>query len=221
MDKCGHFASSYNVGRLGIDAFRWSGFSENKSVFLGGSIGLMYLTCVEILDGTSSQWGFSWGDEIANVGGASLAILQEKIWKQQRITFKFSYSPSPFAAYNEAQLGHNFQQRILKDYNAQTYWASINVHSFLASGAAFPKWMNVAIGYGANEMIYAKMNHYDVNNFQRTRELYFSFDADLNRIRWPKKWMKTTAKILSFVKLPSPTIRIQSDGQVKLYPFFF
>jgi hypothetical protein len=123
--------------------------------------------------------------------------------------------------FNSDQLGRNFQQRLLKDYNGQTYWSSYNISSFLPSDAAFPKWMNIAIGYGATEMTSAKNIVNSVNNFQRTREFYLSFDADLNQIKWPRKWMKTTARILSFIKIPAPTFEMRSDGKVKMHALFF
>jgi hypothetical protein len=148
-------------------------------------------------------------------------MLQEKFWKEQRITMKFSFTNSGYAMFNSDQLGRNFQQRLLKDYNGQTYWTSYNISSFLASDAAFPKWMNIAIGYGATEMTTARINYYDVNNFNRTREFYLSFDADLNRLRWKKKWLKQTMKILSFIKIPAPTFEIRSDGKMKLHGLFF
>jgi uncharacterized protein YfiM (DUF2279 family) len=221
MDKAGHAMTSYTVGHAGYDVFKWSGFAENQSLYIGGSAGLIYLTGIELMDAKSSQWGFSWGDMIANFSGTSLFILQQKFWKEERITLKFSYSNSEFADVNPEALGRNFQQRLFKDYNAQTYWSSFNVHSFLASGADFPRWINIALGYGATEMTSAKMNLLSVNNFQRKREFYISFDADLNRIRWPKKWMKITARILSFIKLPSPTFEVRSDGKMKLHALFF
>lgn len=221
MDKVGHAMTSYQLGRLGYESMLWSGMPENRALWLGGSLGLIYLSGVELLDAHSSQWGFSMGDQLANVAGTTMYITQQKIWKEQRIVLKFSYSNSRYAMLNSAQLGRNFQQRILKDYNGQTYWASINIHRFLASDAAFPKWMNVAFGYGADGMTSANFDVNDVNNFQRTREFYLSFDADLNQIRWPKKWMKITAQILSFIKLPSPAIKMQSDGKVKLYALHF
>jgi hypothetical protein len=50
-------------------------------------------------------------------------------------------------------LGENFLQQTLKDYNGQTYWLSINVASFLSDDTRFPKWLNVAVGYGADGLI--------------------------------------------------------------------
>jgi hypothetical protein len=221
MDKAGHLMTTYNIGRYGYDVFRWSGLNENQSTWIAGTLGLAYLTGIELMDGKSAAWGFSNGDMIANACGSFLFIAQQKIWHDQRIRFKFSYTPSEFSEYNPAQLGRNFQQRVLKDYNAQTYWTTFNIHSFLADDAAFPRWMNVAIGYGATEMITAKNTVDDVNNFQRKREFYISFDADLDRVQWKKKWMKQIAKILSFIKIPGPTLEIRNDGKVKMYGVFF
>jgi hypothetical protein len=179
------------------------------------------MTGIELLDGRSAAWGFSWGDMIANTSGVFMYSAQDFFWREQRITLKFSYTPSSFAMLNEDVLGRNFQQRILKDYNAQTYWASFNIHRFLASGADFPRWLNVAIGYGATKMTSANFVVDDVNNFQREREFYFSFDADLERVRWKKKWMRQTAKVLSFIKIPGPTFEIRDNGKMKLHGLFF
>lgn len=221
MDKVGHLFSAYTIAHFTSQAYQWSGLSQRKSAWIGAGVGLGYLGCIELLDSRSAQWGFSWGDILANTTGSLIYLSQEMLWKEQRIMIKFSYTPTVFADMNPDVLGNNFQQRIMKDYNGQTYWASFNVHSFMASDAAFPRWLNVAIGYGATQMISAKMNASAVNNFQHTREFYISFDADLNRVRWKRKWMRTTARILSFIKLPSPTFEMRSDGQFKLHGLFF
>jgi hypothetical protein len=221
VDKAGHFWSAYMSGSIMYDALQACGVKNKKAIWWGGSAGLLYLTMIECMDGTSRQWGFSWGDQLANSLGAFAFISQQELWNEQRITFKFSYANTDYAALNPNQLGRNFQQRLLKDYNGQTYWMSYNIHSFLAPGADFPRWLNVAFGYGATKMTQAKMNVHDVNNFHAQREFYVSFDADLNRIQWPKKWMRVTARILNHIKIPAPTLRIQSDGTVRWHAAFF
>src|ERR1035437_5176023 len=62
MDKCGHVFNSYKLSQLGYSMNRWTGVSENKSVWIGGSIGVAYMSIIEILDGFSKEWGFSYGD---------------------------------------------------------------------------------------------------------------------------------------------------------------
>jgi uncharacterized protein YfiM (DUF2279 family) len=220
VDKVGHAFTSYMLSKQLSDFHSWAQPSGRDN-WRGISMSMLYMTSIEFLDGRSKQWGFSWGDMIANTSGIFVYAAQDFFWKEQRIALKFSYTPSSYATMNESTLGRNFQQRILKDYNAQTYWASFNVHRFLASGADFPRWLNVAIGYGATKMTSANFIVDDVNNFQREREFYFSFDADLERVRWKKKWMKRTAKVLSFIKIPGPTFEIRDNGKMKLHGLFF
>ncbi|MFO0385838.1 MAG: DUF2279 domain-containing protein [Flavobacteriales bacterium] len=221
MDKVGHLFTCHQVAWAIHDAGIAAGYSRNASLLAGSLSTLGYMTTIELLDGHSAGWGFSWGDMAANVAGISLFTAQQLAWNDQRIQLRFSYSHSPYASLRPALLGRNFQQRLIKDYNAQTYWCSFNIHRFLASGAVFPKWLNVAIGYGATGMTRSEMNEIDVDNFQRSREYYFSFDADLNRIQWPRRWMKITARVISFIKIPGPTLEVRSDGKVRVHALFF
>ena len=220
VDKVGHAFTSYTLSRFLTDYYSWS-LPNGRDTWRGAATSMLYMTSIEILDGQSAQWGFSWGDMIANTSGILLHTSQNIFWKEQRIVLKFSYTPSTFAEMNEEVLGRNFQQRILKDYNAQTYWASVNVSRFLATGATFPRWLNIAIGYGGTKMTSGNFVVDDVNNFQREREFYFSFDADLERVQWKKKWMRRTAKVLSFIKIPGPTLEIREGGNLKLHGLFF
>ena len=220
VDKIGHAFTSYTLTRYINDLHAWANPSK-KQYWKSASTSMLYMTTIEILDGRSNAWGFSWGDMIANASGIFTHAVQHFYWNEQRIVLKFSYSPSSFAYTNEEVLGRNFQQRILKDYNGQTYWASYNISSSLASGAAFPKWMNIAIGYGVDGLTSAKIDVNSVNNFQRTRSYYLSFDADLNRVRCKKIFVKRLMRCLSFIKLPSPTLEIQNDGQMKFHFLFF
>ncbi len=77
MDKVGHGMTSYYIGKVGYSALRWSGVTEKKSVWFGGTLGLVFLSSVEVFDGFSKGWGFSNGDMAANVLGSGLFIGQQ------------------------------------------------------------------------------------------------------------------------------------------------
>ena len=130
MDKFGHVFSSYYIGKMGMDALAWAGESKKNQLLYGATLGFAFLTAVEVLDGFSEQWGFSAGDMIANAAGTGLLIGQELLWEEQRLQMKFSFQTSPYAAMFPEQLGSNTIEQLLKDYNGQTYWLSINLHSF-------------------------------------------------------------------------------------------
>ena len=152
MDKIGHFYSAYHLGRFGAEALNWSGTSPKKQLIYGAGLGFAFLTAVEVLDGYSAEWGASSGDIIANAAGTALYVSQELIWKEQRITPKFSFHTTHYANQSPEKLGKSLNEQILKDYNGQTYWLSVNLHSF-AKETKIPKWLNLAFGYGADGML--------------------------------------------------------------------
>jgi hypothetical protein len=218
MDKCGHATTAYYVGRVGIDLMQWSGVGRKKAIWYGGMVGSVYQLTIEVLDGFSSQWGFSPGDFTANTLGSALVVGEQLAWDEQRITLKFSFQPSMYAPYRPNELGTNLQQNILKDYNGQTYWLSVNPASFMSKQTKFPKWLNIAVGYGAEGMTGASYNppYIDAEgwqvNFERYRQFYLSFDVDLTRIKTKSKLLHSVFNTIGFIKIPAPSIEFNKFG---------
>ena len=227
MDKFGHATTAYYMGLSGIEIMKWSGLKGRKRSFIGGSLGLVYLTGVELLDGFSSQWGFSTSDFLANLGGTSLVIGQDLAWQEQRIRLKISAHLTEYAQYRPNLLGSTFSERMLKDYNGQTIWLSGNIGSFLPDDSKFPNWLNVAIGIGGEEMISGSKNvpvFYEGNEisseFNRYRQYYLSLDVDLSKIKTKKKWAKTLFTTFGLLKIPFPTLEISEKGAT-FHPLYF
>jgi hypothetical protein len=227
MDKAGHVFSTYQTSRLMMDAFDWAGFRRNQKLFIGGTLGLGYMTAIEIMDGYSEGWGFSWGDMGANVLGTGLAITQEALWKQQRIQLKFSYAQSGIAQYNPDLLGESFYTQILKDYNGQTYWLSINPSSFIKRENKFPKWLNLAFGYSAYGMLGGHYNGFTVQNadgtvlrYDRERRFYLSLDIDLTRIKTKSRFLKGVLSTFNMIKIPAPALQFSQKG-TRAYLLYF
>ncbi len=225
LDKCGHAFSNYQTARLMMDAMNWAGYSKKKQILIGGFSGFTYLAAVEMMDGFSDGWGFSWGDMAANLLGTGMAIGQKIAWKEQRIQFKFMFRSSGYAQYNTSLLGMSLSERVLKDYNGQTYWLSVNLSSFMKHEKKFPKWLNVAFGYGANGMLNAHYNNLlvvdengNVINFDRYRQFYFSLDADLTRIKTKSKVLKSLFSIINIIKIPFPNLEL-SENKIKFNPY--
>ena len=152
MDKLGHVFTSYQLGKHGAQLLNWSGVSERDQLLYGATLGFTFLTAVEVLDGYSEEWGFSWGDIVANGAGTGLYIGQELLWKEQRIALKYSFHHTKYAKQRPDKLGETYLEQILKDYNGQTYWLSANLHSFFKN-SKIPKWLNIAVGYGGQGML--------------------------------------------------------------------
>lgn len=223
MDKFGHVFTSYHLGRFGAEMLQWSGVNKKKQLLYGAGLGFAFLTAVEVFDGYSSQWGASSGDIIANASGTALYVSQELIWKEQRITPKFSFHTTKYAGYRPEVLGSSYTEQILKDYNGQTYWLSVNLHSF-ANGSKIPKWLNVALGYGAEGMITGNKENTTTTytpNPQRFRQLYLSLDVDLTKIKTNSYFLKTIFSVFNSVKIPAPTIKFVQFNDIKYHFIYF
>ncbi len=223
MDKAGHVFSAYHLGSFGANALKWSGANKKSQLLYGATLGLAFLTTVEVFDGYSANWGASLGDVVANVSGTALYVSQELLWKEQRIVPKFSFHTTPYAAARPEVLGSSLQEQILKDYNGQTYWLSFNIHSF-APKSKVPKWLNVAVGYGAEGMITGKeafVNTIFLPEQQRYRQFYLSLDIDLTKIETKSHFLKTILTICNTIKIPAPTFEIKGSGGTKWHLVYF
>jgi uncharacterized protein YfiM (DUF2279 family) len=223
MDKAGHIFSSYHLGSFGANTLKWAGSSRKSQLIYGATLGLAFLTTVELFDGYSANWGASLGDMAANVSGTALFVSQELLWKEQRIVPKFSFHRTPYASARPDVLGSSLQEQILKDYNGQTYWLSANIHSF-AKTSKIPKWLNIAIGYGAEGMITGKeefVNTVFLPESKRFRQFYLSLDVDLTKIETKSHFVKTILTIFNSIKIPAPTFEIRGCGGSKMHLIYF
>lgn len=218
MDKVGHFMTSYYGGKLGMDALNWAGVSKKNQLIYGAGIGFVFLSAVEILDGFSEEWGASTSDVIANAAGTGFLIGQELLWKEQRISVKYSFHQTNFAKQRPAILGENYFQQTLKDYNGQTYWLSANIWSFNKK-STIPKWLNIALGYGAEGMLYGNTTTPTLNT--PYRQFYLSLDVDLTKIKTNSEFLKTFFSVVNFIKIPAPTLEINTKGKVRFHYLYF
>jgi hypothetical protein len=250
VDKLGHVLTAYSQSRLTFDAFRWAGVREKQAIWVGLASGFVFQTTLELLDGFSEHWGFSWADMGANTAGSILFGLQQAFWHEQRITLKISNTPRTYPNHpitatdgtttttlreRAANLyGTNYTQTFIKDYNGFTTWASVNIASFLPTESRFPKWLNVAIGYGADNIYGGFDNVWTLKkgvqgatfvlsptDYPRYSQFYLSFDVDLTRIKTKNRIIKTLAKTFHYIKIPSPTLEYNTLGKFRFMPIMF
>ncbi len=221
MDKFGHAYSAYAIATYFTAELEWMGLSKEKSERWGTGISLFTTSSIDIMDGFSSKWGASWGDLIANTSWSMLFLGQELLWGEQRIDYKFSYWPTPFPDYSN-ELGTGFVSEILQDYNGQTYWLSFNLNSFTPN-REIPKWLNIAIGYGAHNMVKRDGNPVmsdfgeKLPDYNRMRQFYVSPDISFRRIPSKHAFVRTLFFLMDFIKLPLPALAYQSDGKFVFY----
>jgi hypothetical protein len=226
MDKIGHLTTAASLGEFAYGLNRWTGLEREKAIWMGGGSALLYLTTIEVFDGFSKEWGASTGDIVGNTAGAAFFVAQQLAWDEQRFLLKFSFYPSTYAKYNPEKLGRNILQNSLKDYNAQTYWLSSNIRSFLGKESKFPGWINVALGYSGDGMLGAKSNPAVLDGeslpyYKRQSQYLLSLDVDLRRIKTRSDLLKLVFHCLGFVKLPFPALEYSSGGTFRFYYLYY
>lgn len=196
-DKLGHFYFPYLMTNVYSDAFQWSGIEKNKSLIYAASLSFIYQTFIEVKDGFSKEWGFSWGDFAANTMGASYPILQNKFPSMKNINLKVSFYPSE-------RFKNNSHSVIFDDYESTYHWLTFNIKYFLPDKIKvwYPSWVNIALGHGVREL--------DSPNGGK-HEIFIALDWNLEELPGEGWFLKLLKKYLNFYKLPAPAVQITPE----------
>jgi hypothetical protein len=220
---------------MNISMLEWSGMSKKKSILYGCSVSFLYMTGIEFLDGFSDGWGFSFSDMAANMLGTGFIIGQKVLRNSVHtsplkrgiggMSLKFSFHQTEYPSLRPKLLGRNLSEQILKDYNGQSYWLSVNLSSFMKEDSRFPRWLNVAAGYGGEGMIsgsdeFVTLDNGTVMRSERYRQYYLSLDIDLSRIRTRSHFIKSLAEVFCFIKIPAPAFEINMKG-LTFHPLYY
>ena len=218
MDKLGHGYTAYHLSNSIFNLLSWSGYSVNKSIIISSTFSWAYQGFIEVMDGFSDGWGFSYTDLLFNTFGTGLFVFN-KTTKSPFFFPKFSYSPSPYAQIRPEILGSNAISRVLKDYNAQTYWLSIKPLHILPKKHS---WLLLSIGYSINEHIVGNQIDVTMNGqlYKSYSQLFFSIDIDPKALPIHNKTLKKLLYPLNYIKIPFPAFSIEK-GRGKFYPIYF
>jgi len=225
MDKIGHATTAYCMSRGGYELMRWSGVNERASILTGGLLALLFQTTLEIYDGHAEGWGFSKGDMIANVAGTALFMGQQYGAGQQIVNLKYGFRKTIYPPYRPNLLGRTTGQQMLKDYNGQQYWLSVNLASVLPVGPSFPRWLNLDVGYSGSGMIGGHENPrvFDADGaeikFDRHRQFFLSPDADLSRVSAFSPSLQRFIGTVQFFKIPAPSLEFSRPNGLRFHPF--
>ncbi|RRB02600.1 DUF2279 domain-containing protein [Larkinella rosea] len=227
MDKLGHLWTAYSLTRLSSATWHWGGLSREKADVAGAISALGYQSLIEVADGFSSHWGFSWSDFAANMVGINLYLSQQLLWKNQRIQVKvMAYKPYPYgselSARAEELFGNRRIDRLLNDYNIQTYWLSTSLNTLFPENR-LPPWLGISVGYGSRLMLGRTVNQWvggtgheiDRSDIGRYRRFFLSPDIDLTRIKTKNRLLRSVFLFLNTFKMPAPALEISSNGKIQ------
>ncbi len=200
LDKAGHFYSSIIFTHSLRSIYQWTGFSERGSDWMAGAAASLLMLEIEIYDGFFRDWGFSLGDFAANELGVLWAIAQTRSPKLRQLHVKASYDP--FAKLED--------DHWIKNYGAMTFWLSFSVRPMLpeAMQKVWPKWLNLAAGYGTSRLRHGRF------------KAYLAFDLNTKELFKSKSFALAPLKtVLTYLHLPLPALQIRPS--IKFLPAHF
>ncbi|MBC8124526.1 MAG: DUF2279 domain-containing protein [Candidatus Kapabacteria bacterium] len=193
-DKLGHMTFSYMASSIYSDLFRRCGMDSTQSAWSGFGVTMAYQTFVEIRDGFSADYGFSWGDIAANTIGAALPVAQRYVPALRSMDLQISFWPSQ--AFNNGAYNS-----IIDDYTSTTHWLTVNVSDVSPRSwqSWIPPWLGLAIGHSVQ-------NTDGQGGGQHV--VYLSLDWQLHRIPGLAPWLRDVLRVLHLYHLPAPAVRI-------------
>lgn len=230
MDKVGHAFSSYFIGVNSAALFRFSGYSQKKSAVYGALMGILFQTPLELMDGYSIGWGASKGDLLFNTAGTAFGFLQNYKWGKPRIPMRVTFHTSRFANIRPNMLGSTLPERLLKDYNGQTYWLDLNPYRLKMNLTRWPKWLGMNIGYGADGLLGGDDNIWtdaggkttDRSDVKRYRQYYIGPSISFAYLQNTRKPL---LQVLGFVseriRLPMPALEYNPVGGFSFHPIYW
>lgn len=220
MDKFGHSYTAFHLSHALYHGLTWSGYSEKSALRAASITSFAMMLPIEIFDGFSEAYGFSWGDVLANGIGSGLFFAQMHYWNDIRINPKFSFSRSQYAPLRPSLLGNGWQEEWLKDYNGQTYWFSF--HPLGLTGAKPPlPWLNLSLGYSAYNMIFARDAQNIAAGLQPGRQFLLSLDIDFRKIPTEKLWLRKVFYMINHLKVPAPSLEWRPGQGIRGHGLYF
>ena len=207
VDKCGHFYTSYLYFRTFYDLMRWADYSESTALWTAFAVPAAHAISVELCDGFS-RYSFSSNDLIANFSGIAYAYAQTKVPYLQNFNIKWSYYVTTAADGPSAD--HGFAA----DYTGHTYWLSVNMKGVLPEkfAAWWPKYLNVAVGYGASNVSYGE------HAANARHKFVIALDYNLGALPIVDDTWALLARFADKFHYPAPGIKAYTGGTVQAKP---
>lgn len=229
LDKLGHFFTSFY---LGLFAYKTFGDPQNLNPSLQRKwicfSGFALLLPIEILDGFSMNYGASVFDLAVNLFGSAFCYgyVSNKI--VSAAAPKFSFHATALSLMRPDMLGATFAQQVLKDYNGQTYWLSIDINS-ISGRKLFPDWLLLTIGYGAEGLLGGHDNIWqntdgktiDYSNIARTKRFFVSVDVNTAAFRGRGRLYNYLFAPFVLLKFPAPAIEINMERGIVFHWIYF
>jgi uncharacterized protein YfiM (DUF2279 family) len=225
MDKVGHSFSGYILTISSAASFRYAGYSRKKSALLGAAVSMGFQSAIEYFDGHSAAWGASRGDLVANAAGTLFGGVQTFVWGKVKVPMRLTFRTTALASIRPELLGYSLPERLLKDYNGQTYWLDFNPYRIGLKANKWPRWLGLSAGYSAEGMLggYSNIwtskngNIVDWSQILRYRQFFLSPSVALGHLRTKYKLVNILLLITDYWRIPMPTVQFNTLGVTRFH----
>lgn len=210
IDKFGHLLGTALISHFISAGIEAGNVEEETCVWLGALGGLGMQMYVEVRDGFSPsdkltekpKWGFSPGDAIADVLGASYFVARYYYPYLNNFQLRVSYFPS-----DELLNGKKPDNNYSDDYEGQKIWLALRMKNLLPEKAAeyWPSFLMLSVGYHVS-------NVGDYYDDPITTQYYLAFDIDAETIPIHGKFWNFIKNTLNYIHFPMPGIEISNKG---------
>jgi hypothetical protein len=194
-DKAGHATFAYITSTAYQKAIVGCGVDSGTAVWTGFGVSMAYQAYIEVRDGFSATYGFSWGDVAANVIGASLPVLHHYIPATKAASLQISFWPSQ--AYKQGAFN-----TIIDDYMSTTHWVAVDI---AAVWDRWPiPWLGVAVGHSVDNLDGIGGGYH---------RWFLAADWRLFALPGLPKWLESALQLFHVYHIPAPAIEFhQKDG---------
>ncbi|MBK7071158.1 MAG: DUF2279 domain-containing protein [Myxococcales bacterium] len=193
-DKLGHLWGNYAMTRGVSRILQYGGWPRTGSVLVAGGLSLGFFTVSEIKDGYKVEYGFSYGDMIANTAGVALGVLLEFVPAlDRRFDVRMSYLPSDEYL---ARLEEAGPFNTPEDYSGQTVLVAYHLGSIPAVRArlGWVQYLDLSIGYRARNYLPLPDDGAD-----RSQELFAGISLDVQAMAAAIAGRGVGGRVLNFV----------------------
>ncbi len=140
-DKLGHAYGAYALTSFYNKIYRRFGYSNEQAILGGALTSWSLMTLIELGDGFSKNYGFSWEDEVMNTLGVGMAYLRHRYPPlKEMFDFRMEWFPSP-------AFRHGDQSDPFTDYSGQKYLIALKPDGLLKTDNSLIKAMEIHFGY--------------------------------------------------------------------------
>jgi hypothetical protein len=209
-DKLGHAFSFYLSTRLLSKGLMWAGNERQSAARMAALTSGSVSLAVEIIDGFSEEYGFSYEDLVMNLVGIGSAMWLEAYpqWDDV-IDLRFRYAPSPVAK----QVG---ERDPVTDYSGQTYMLVLKASGIpVLRDNKFLRYLEFDIGYGSRG--YQPTLGPFADTQTKERFVYYGISLNLSQIlndtifrsgAYPKS-QTITREVLEYIHIPGNDVLLK------------